>query len=211
MASTDIDLSLDAFLEPQDLSNGIELPVGLTSELIQQPYESCQPEPILSMDDVLDVPILKTLKAGGMIAQMMGCETLLWDPASRWTITTPHLAGLPQSMQPTQAQMTIPHHPLFDILPWPQLRTKLICVFSLPEQQRPSNARDEMALVRCAYDIEDSTDGFRVNGEGMEMDDWEVGEVFFKNWWWALDKSIVETSNAWRQKRGQSRLSIQSV
>lgn len=114
-------------------------------------------------------------------------------------------------MQPTTAQLSIPHHPLFDILPWPELRTKLICVFALPEQQRPENARGSMALLQVAYDIEDVTDGFRVNGEGMEREDWEVGEAFFKNWWWALDRHIVETSNAWRQRRGQNQLSIRAA
>ena len=211
LTTADIDLGLTAFLDPPSLTNGFDFSNNMNTEMNEQSYELYRPEASLPMDEVLDVPILKTLKAGGMIAQMIGCETLLWDPTSRWTIATPTFPGLPDNMQPTQAQLTIPHHPLFDILPWPQLRTKLICVFAMPEQQRPTNARDEMALVRCAYDIEDATDGFRVNGEGMNTDDWEVGEAFFKNWWWALDRNIVENSNAWRQKRGRCRLSIQSA
>jgi hypothetical protein len=87
----------------------------------------------------------------------------------------------------------------------------LICVFSLPEQLRPENARGSTALVQVAYDIEDEKDGFRVNGEGMEKDNWEVGQAFLKNWWWALDRSILETSNAWRQRRGESRLSMKDA
>jgi hypothetical protein len=209
--SEGIDLNLNALLGPQNLHNAFDFSNDLIPEVVQEPYGLHQPEPSLPMDTILDIPVLKILKAGAAIAQVLGCGQMLWDPSSRWTITTPLLPGLPENMQPTPAQLSIPHHPLFDILPWPQLRTKLICVFALPEQQRPETARDPMALLQVAYDIEDEKDGFRVNGEGGKRDDWEVGEAFFRNWWWALDRDIVETSNAWRQRRGQSRLSIQAA
>lgn len=208
--SSEADLGMSAFFDPTSLDNdGFDFSNDLISDA-HQSYGLYQPQlqPSLSMDQAMDIPILKTFQAGALMAKHLGCSHLLWDPTSRWTITTPNIPGLPDNMQPTPAQMSIPHHPLFDILPWPQLRTKLICVFALPEQQRPKGAQDADALLRVAYDIEDATDGFRINGEGMNRDDWEVGEAFFKNWWWALDRSIVETSNAWRQKRGQSRLSI---
>jgi hypothetical protein len=206
-----LDISFNSFIEPQQHVGNIGFTENFIPELSQPSYELYQPEPMLSMDASLDVPMLKTLKVAAMLAQQLGCERTLWDPTTRWTITTPHIAGLPENMQPTPAQMSIPHHPLFDILPWPQLRTKLICIFALPESQRPENARDSMALLNVAYDIEDATDGFRVNGEGMEGDDWEIGEAFFRNWSWALDRNIIETSNAWRQARGQSRLSIRAA
>jgi hypothetical protein len=206
--SAEVNFDLDPFLGPSNLGTGMEFSNDFMPELPQQPLTLYQPEPTMSTDASLEIPILKTLKAGVTLAQMLGCEQMLWDPTSRWTITTPNIPGLPDNMQPTPAQMSIPHHPLFDILPWPQLRTKLICVFALPEDQRPMNARDSMAVLNCAYDIEDATDGFRVNGEGLARDDWEIGEAFFKNWSWALDRTIIKTSNAWRQSRGQSRLSI---
>lgn len=62
--------------------------------------------------------------------------------------------------------------------------------------------------MEVAFDIEDDKDGFRINGEGLNGDDWEVGEAFFKNWWWCLDRTIIETSNTWRRKRGQRLLGM---
>ncbi|KIW01360.1 uncharacterized protein PV09_07131 [Verruconis gallopava] len=210
MTTSEVDFNLTALLGPTDLSNCFDFSNDLVPEISHSNYEVYQPAPSLSMDMVMDIPVMKTLKAGALIAQALGCEHLLWDPTSRWTIPTPTLPGLPENMQPTPAQLSIPHHPLFDILPWPQLRTKLICVFALPEHQRPENARDPLALMQVTYDIEDEKDGFRVNGEGREKDDWEIGEAFFKNWWWALDRQIVECSNAWRQRRGQPRLGMKN-
>jgi hypothetical protein len=99
---------------------------------------------------------------------------------------------------------------MLDILPFPTLRTKLIVVFSLPPALRPPKARDDMALVQLAYDIDDDAEGLRIVGEGMSLreDEWEVGMKVFENWWWAFDREIVESSNRIRERRGAGRLRI---
>jgi hypothetical protein len=163
-----------------------------------------------SVPTSLDQPLLKTMNVAMTYIRILGCESQIWDPTSKWTLNPEHAMLLPDDMKPTEAQLTIPHHPLFDILPWPKLRTKLICIFSLPPELRPQNARDTMAVMNLMYDMEDDTDGFRVNGEGLISDEWEVGEAFFRNWWWTLDRQIVETTNAWRTKRGENRLMLKS-
>lgn len=221
LANVDIDFSMNTFMDPLDLPEGLTSHIDFNTELMPaatgQPYELSHPQaqvspPLtMSIDHNLDVPILKLLKAGATNATLLGCETMIWDPTAFWVFPHKHILNALSNMQPTPAQLTIPHHPLFDILPWPQLRTKLICIFAMPEQLRPMGARDSMALLQCAYDIEDPLEGFRVNGEGIDPDEWEVGEAFFRNWAWALDRSIIRTSNAWRQKRGQSRLAIRSA
>ena len=47
-------------------------------------------------------------------------------------------------------------------------------------------------------------------GEGNELteDSWEIGNLFYKKWWWCLDPKIVEVSNRRRRERGLSRLSM---
>jgi hypothetical protein len=158
----------------------------------------------------VDQPVLKLMKAAMTYIQILGCESLIWDPDSRWTLSPAHVMLLPDNMKPTEAQLTIPHHPIFDLLPWASLRTRMIYIFSLPPEQRPQNARDPMAVVNLTYDIEDDTEGFRVNGDGMLSDEWEVGGAFFRNWWWALDRQIVNTTNTWRMKRGENRLMLKA-
>jgi len=61
-------------------------------------------------------------------------------------------------------------------------------------------------------DIDDETEGMRIRGEdGWDSRNWEVGEKFFRNWWWALDREIVENSNRLRAERGAGRLRLKEA
>jgi hypothetical protein len=160
-------------------------------------------------DFLLEVPALKVLKAGIEIANRLGCQDSMWDPTAKRMLDPYRTANLPLNLQPTTAQQRIPHHPMIDILPWPSVRTKLICAFSLPEALRPPNARDSFALIKLVSDIEDSAEGCRIDGEeGFDGENWEVGQVVVSNWWWALDQSIIDRSNELRAKRGAPRLAL---
>lgn len=162
-------------------------------------------------DTGLEVPALSVLRAGVTIAQLLGCEHSLWDPNASGVLELGQnpLLTLPASLEPTEAQKRIPHHPMLDILPWPSVRTKLICVFALPQQVRPPAARDPLALAQMMSDMDDDAEGFRVSGGGsFNVADWEVGQAFFRNWWWALDRSVIDRSNALRAKRGAGRLQL---
>lgn len=58
--------------------------------------------------------------------------------------------------------------------------------------------------------METPEDGLRVNGrDGYEADNWEVGQRFFANWWWALECEIVERSSALRVLRGKESLFVE--
>ncbi|KAL1594477.1 hypothetical protein SLS60_010237 [Paraconiothyrium brasiliense] len=120
----------------------------------------------------------------------------VWDPM--YTHVLPPVAppGLPPNLHPTTAQMTIPHHPFLDALPWPSVREKLICIFSLPSFARPPIAQDDgeegptKAIMRLVTDLDDFREGVRIHGNlvGWEASSelaeeaWEIGEVFYKNW-----------------------------
>jgi hypothetical protein len=178
---------------------------------IEQPYvfQSSAASPS-SIPMSVDQPLQKIMQVAMTYIQVLGCDSLIWDPTSQWTLTPAHAMLLPDNMQPTEAQLTIPHHPIFDLLPWPKLRAKMIYIFSLPVELRPQSARDPMAVMNVTYDIEDDTEGFRVNGDGLLSDEWEVGEAFYRHWWWALDRQIIDTTNAWRTKRGEKRLMLKA-
>lgn len=165
----------------------------------------------LSNDATLEVPVLNALRAGLAVANLLDCANSIFDPFALRTLT-PQPQSVPLNLQPTDVQQRIPHHPLLDILPWPSVRTKLICALSLPAPLRPPPARDSMAIMQIVFDIDDTAEGFRVNGMN-EFDGkaWEVGEAFFRNWWWALDREVLENTNRLRAQRGVGRLRLEAA
>jgi hypothetical protein len=107
------------------------------------------------------------------------------------------------------------------------MREKLICMLSMPSALRPPIAREESddhpvvevgvikqstAICQLVQDIDDLQDGggFRVHGDPftceLHEDAWEVGDVFYKKWWWCLDEKIISVSNRRRKERGLPRL-----
>lgn len=76
------------------------------------------------------------------------------------------------------------------------------------------------AIVQLVQDLDDFQDGggMRVHGntttwsEGNELleESWEIGDLFYQNWWWCLDQRIVDVSNRRRRERGLGRLRIVS-
>jgi len=123
--------------------------------------------------------------------------------------TGPPSEQLPSTWQPTAAQLLVPHHPIVDLLPWPTSRDRMLGILSLPEEVRPPAARDSLALVNFAYDMDDSAEGVRIWGDDpYDEKSWEVGQVVFERWWFIFDRTVVERSNYWRRLRGAPPLRI---
>jgi hypothetical protein len=165
-------------------------------------------------DRTLMVPELELLKTANVFAKLLKCEDAMWSPQALRTLdlTLFEAGSLPQLLHPTPAQQQLPHHPLLDILPWPSVRAKLVCVFHQPPEQRPPIARDEMAILRLAYDIDDATEGVKVCGaDRLDTSNWEVGQQVFEGWWWAFDWAVIHASNTLRAKRGAPRLQLPST
>ncbi|RII15538.1 hypothetical protein CUC08_Gglean003581 [Alternaria sp. MG1] len=167
-------------------------------------------------DHIIDIPGLKTMEISLRIAQMLGLGDELLDLTIKRVLDVSKLPvpleDLPENLRPTEAQLLLPHNPMIDVLPWPSVRTKLICLFSQPDQLRPPIARGSMAIMRLLYSIDDESEGLRVvsdaNEQGIDVKGWEVGQAVFKDWWWILDPEIVSNSNRLRNIRGAPRLEI---
>jgi hypothetical protein len=166
----------------------------------------------------IDIPFLKLHKVGMTIAGLLNCADTVYDPMFKRTVTAAQFSdlGLPTNLLPTPVQGKIPHHPVLDVLPWPSVRTKLIVVFSQPVHLRPPIARDETGIMQLVQDLDDETDGIRV-AEGQQNDadalddrNWEIGQAFYRNWWWALDTGLVQRSNKLRRDRGARPLTLTS-
>jgi Domain of unknown function (DUF3425) len=165
--------------------------------------------PVLPNDLELDVPVLKTMRIGLTIIEMLGGLNHMYDLSARWTMEGCDFSRLPPSFQPTPTQLRVPHHPIIDIIPWPSLRTKIILMYAMPPALRPPSVRDPDSIMQIANDIDDPAEGFIVNGpNGMSEDEWEIGEAFLKNYWWAVDRDIIARTNAQRIRRGAPRLRL---
>jgi hypothetical protein len=166
----------------------------------------------------IDIPFFKLHNVGMTIARLLNCADAVWDPTFKRTITAAQLSDsvLPTNLLPTPIQGRVPYHPIFDVLPWPSVRTKLIVVFSLPIHLRPPIARDETSIMQLVQDLDDETDGVRVvhyrgdDADALDGRNWEIGPAFYRNWWWALDKGLVERSNKLRRERGARPLTFTS-
>lgn len=171
----------------------------------------------LQNDDVLNanfaddfqiaVPELDLLRAAYQIANRLQSTHLLFNMNAESVFITHDcsnwIPALPKNLQPTFEQLTLPHHPLLDILPWPAVRRRLINMYSLPSDVWPRHPEDgsESSIVRMVYDMEDS--GVRVSGPDPTTESsWEIEQKFFNDWWWAFDQSVVRNSNKKRVARG---------
>ncbi|KAH8725063.1 hypothetical protein GQ44DRAFT_759788 [Phaeosphaeriaceae sp. PMI808] len=205
--------------------------------------------PLTADGEILSIPMLSATRAFATVAIAFNVTTHIWDPYYLHVVPrlTPAVASLPANLHPVAAQLTIPHHPFIDLLPWPSVREKLICILSMPSALRPLVAQEEdggemttdtldetitaqaqsafgpgvrqsKAIVQLVQDLDDLQDGggIRVHGnttswgEGNELveDAWEIGDLFYRKWWWCLDQRIVESSNRRRKERGISRLTM---
>ena len=168
--------------------------------------------PAFADDSILEMPSLKVIKAAKRITSMLGIADELWDPRASWV---PDAAKFPFDMlpahyHPTDTQLLVPHHPFIDVLPWPSVRNKLICTLAQPPQLRPPSARDPMAIMFLALDIDDDAEGVRISGsDGLDEASWEIGQTIFKNWWWAFSRPIINNSNRLRIDRGAGPLRLQ--
>ncbi|KAL9105549.1 MAG: hypothetical protein Q9227_009293 [Pyrenula ochraceoflavens] len=136
--------------------------------------------------------------------------------ASSSTPTNPSTSLLPPNFHPTPSQLTVPHHPVLDLLPWPCVRERILQMLSQPPDFRPRNFRlpsssnfdtPQPIILQILWSIKDAGGGLKVWGsDPFKEENWEIGEVFFRDFWWALERGIVERSNRLRERRGEGGL-----
>ena len=98
----------------------------------------------------IEIPSLKTMELTLRFAHMLGLADDLVNLDIIRTIDlsrmSTSLEALPANLRPTEAQLSLPHFPVLDVLPWPSVRTKLIFLFSQPDHLRPPIARGPWLL-----------------------------------------------------------------
>jgi hypothetical protein len=109
---------------------------------------------------------------------------------------------IPASLRPTVLQGRIPHHPWFDVLPFPSIRDNFL---------RKLNELDEQDLC---HDLVGFWDNRRTEatllvwGQPWDPLSWEVTEAYARKWGWTLEgcPEILMSTNYWRTRRGEKPL-----
>ncbi|KAK8198688.1 hypothetical protein M8818_006555 [Zalaria obscura] len=192
----------------------------LSQPLFPFPFPSPVRYPSPTTDLSLCVPEMTLLRASHLLATRLHSLSLIWSPTSSSIFTAtdsnptpapPWISTLPPNLRPTPTQLTTPHHPLLDLLPWPRVRSKLIATFALPPSQWPRDARGEkLGLLQLVYDLEDG--GVRVWGADPAVEEaWEVRDGFVERWWWCLDGAVLRAADVRRRERGEAGLRIERL
>ncbi|KAI0106193.1 hypothetical protein GGR51DRAFT_175275 [Nemania sp. FL0031] len=171
----------------------------------------------ISFPDSYYLPVneLTILRGLMRIALRLRCNTTtIWDlransPFNDGTHTALTTQELPEVWRPTLSQSSIPHHPVIDLLPWPNVRDRIIMLMGLPDEARPPAAAGPLAIAQLAYDLEDAAEGARIWGDDpCEPTSWEIWQILFERWWFVFDRQVIEQSNYWRKLRGAAALSV---
>lgn len=105
----------------------------------------------------------------------------------------------PATLQPTQLQLSMKHHPWVDCFPWPQLRDNLLRAF------KHADLCDEDELCHDICDLNDQREVMlMVWGSPQDPQNWEVSDSFLKKWAWLLKGcgQVLVSTNYWRSRRG---------
>ncbi len=138
--------------------------------------------------------------AAGMTTEHLWAD----DSISIFSVASPDIAKppVPASLRPTALQMTVPHHPWFDVFPFPNMRDNFL---------RGEIDFDEEELC---HDLIGFWDSCRSDATllvwGLPCDplNWEVTEAFARKWSWTLRgcPEILKSTNRWRAWRGEKPL-----
>ncbi|KAF5676633.1 hypothetical protein FHETE_2129 [Fusarium heterosporum] len=114
----------------------------------------------------------------------------------------------PESLRPTKLQIEIEHHPWVDLLPIPRLRDNMLRGYTSGAIDEDELCIDLLGLT-SSQGLEDAY--LIVWGEAHDASSWEVSVGFLKKWGWLLKgcPELVESTNRWRQQRGEPKLDIE--
>jgi hypothetical protein len=137
--------------------------------------------------------------------------TMEWldeNAVSPWSLSTFANIGpsCPTSLRPTMLQRKIFHHPWIDLFPIPKMRDNLLLA---------GDSYDETALCNDLIefcDVPNEKTGLIVWSEPWDPSGWEVSEAFVAKWGWVIKgcDELVESTNYWRAKRGETVLALRT-
>jgi hypothetical protein len=111
----------------------------------------------------------------------------------------------PESLRPTDIQRAIVHHPWIDLFPFPKFRENVILGIDAGLVDDDELCWD--MLGSYCPDIDEDV-AVLVWGNGESNMGWELSVGFLKKWAWLLRgcEEMLQSTNYWREKRGEKRI-----
>lgn len=173
-----------------------------------------------SKDHLLCIMQFNVMRALGTISSIIGLSTSnLTDDACESSFYESKLARschlsankkppsrLPKSLTPTDLQRFVPHHPWFDILPFPEMRDNLLRLELLASDSHYD--ADSLCHWMVGLDTAQQEGGLIVWGDPCNVASWEVTAEFYQKWGWTLGGCVelFRSTDSWRARRGEKPL-----
>lgn len=158
-----------------------------------------------SVDMLLSLVQFNTTRALITNARVMGItsELMMPDARSQLTFRSTNMAAhepVPISLEPTQLQLAVSHHPWIDILPFPEVRDNIL--------RRDENSYDKKELcrdLRGFQSVPEGRGGMIVWGNPWDSQGWEVTKAFASKWPWVVKDchELMNSTRHWRAVRGE--------
>ncbi|KAL4745730.1 hypothetical protein BDW72DRAFT_49549 [Aspergillus terricola var. indicus] len=141
------------------------------------------------------------------------------DPSTRANVVAAvqkaFKAKLKHDLRPTKEQITINHHPMMDIYPFPTLRNNLVT--RQGEYDEDEFFHDSLAGLTCwgsagvGHRDRNVSAGKASTGTPWDLRSWEAQEWFLKKYWSLMggeDGELVRQTEWWRSIRGEDALDV---
>ncbi|KAF9693725.1 hypothetical protein EKO04_008314 [Ascochyta lentis] len=171
-------------------------------------YMLCSPRPA-ALHTVVQLNVLHALMQNASrlrIKPMTLCGLDSLSPFNHIGPASPRALdeNLPPSLQPTALQTSIQHRPWIDLFPLPELRDAIL---------RLSWTELEGEISTDLLDVDEAEvvkPNLVVWGDAADPRAWEATMPFLRKWGWLVRgcEGLLESTNYWRERRGDRKLVI---
>lgn len=155
--------------------------------------EQVSPDPTLDTHFI----IMHSVTTNAAFLRIADILQLACTQSTGFNITAPP-STVPPSLTPTRQQLTVPHHPYVDMLPWASVRDRMLNSIT--------------AINEFEFVMDMGASDLKVWGSTpWDPLGWEVGPEFARKWWFLMDEGILCASNFWRVQRGEESLVLASL
>ncbi|KAF3036935.1 hypothetical protein E8E12_005864 [Didymella heteroderae] len=156
---------------------------------------------------VVQLNVIHALMQNAVLLDITPGSLCIHDALSPFNKTGPASpsAHLPPSLRPTVLQTSTRHRPWVDLFPLPELRDVIL---------RLSWTDLEAEISTDLLDVEEA-DGLKPNlvvwGDAADPRAWEATVPFLKKWGWLVRgcKTLLESTNSWRERRGDRKIAFE--
>ncbi|KAJ9136695.1 hypothetical protein NKR23_g9610 [Pleurostoma richardsiae] len=119
----------------------------------------------------------------------------------------------PDSLRPTALQLTVPHRPWIDLFPLPRMRDNILLATMDTRQLNGRELCFDMVEAYGTTSAGPEDPLLLVWGEPWDPYGWEASVAFLRKWGWLLRgcREILESTNHWRELRGEMKLDFSGL